>query len=199
MTIQFVQNGFGAVIATLDHTDDEELVREAEVSASPVEDGGDVVDHTRLLAIGGTFSGLLLDEPGDAETALQRAAGVDIPAQIGRAADALRALQEAMIARELVIILTPLELIEDAILTRVVGRQRAEGVIAVQGSYRVLRRAATALVALPKPAVRAQASKKKSKGSKLAKEASEGLTQKAKVNTIAGFLLRSSGVEIPGG
>ncbi len=185
MTFVVRENGLGPVIAALDHVEDEEILREAEVSSSPVEDGSEVADHTRLLPIGGTFSGLLLDEPGDAETAMLRAAGGGPPLQRGRAAGLLKALQEAMLERKLVTVTTSLELIEDAILTRVVGRERHEGVIRIQGAYRVIRRAATALVALPKPAVKAQASKKKDKGTKSLVPTSGANKQKA-IDTILG-------------
>jgi hypothetical protein len=89
-----------------------------------------------------------------------------------------------MVNRQIVTIITSTEQLDNVVITRLVSSQRRPGVLQVSGAYRVLRRASTQLVALPKPAVKNQAAKRKDKGSKKAKEASEEVKQRSLLHLL---------------
>jgi hypothetical protein len=180
MVFAILNENQSELIAILNLSTDETITRTTQVTSAAVESGSDVSDHVRLDPEGGVFSGLLLDDPGESGEVRDRAlSGATLeqireasPVDRTRSVNTLARMKEALIAREPVTIVTTIEQLDNVILTRVVGRQRKPGVIEVNGAYRVIRRAQTRLVALPKPAVRSQSSSNKKLGDTKAKEAS---------------------------
>lgn len=180
------------VLLELDLATEETISRTAQITSAPVEDGADVSDHVRLDPEGGVFSGFLVNDGADEEEVGGRVGGsledirASSPIDQTRAGRILAELQLLIINRDIVTISTSLELLTNVILTRVQGFQKAPGVIEVSGAYRVIRKAVTELVALPKPEVKAQSSKTKKKGSSKPKEASKDLQGKSIALTLSG-------------
>lgn len=178
MTFAIFNENLSELLARLDVSEDETISRTAQITSSPVEDGADVNDHIRLEADSGSFSGLLLNDPGDADTVRERQATGALVDDT-RASRAYSRLFEAHQNREIVTIITALEQLDNVVLTTLRGRQVRPGVLRVSGAYQVIRLAVTSQIELPKPSKRSQKSKTKRKGTTQTKPASESLKSKS--------------------